>query len=227
MLLVANWTDGRFFLVGGGVDKNESQLEAMNREFEEEMGCPGNFTEEDYRFSLKETEQQVMHIYGKTTSSLDFFNSVLQAFHQNCDRKAYMEEVVAVGSIPLWIEGPASKADFKPWGNGIFGLPAMLGTGGTFKVNGKNNRSREILIILLHSLSVIDTALVIRTLHLAELFTSEETAESEGPNAHICTKLSTYDELIAIPGVADVMGLRSAKCSAEEIAKSPLPSPEK
>ena len=31
ILLVANWTDGRFFLVGGGVDKNESQLEAMVR----------------------------------------------------------------------------------------------------------------------------------------------------------------------------------------------------
>lgn len=220
LLLVANWTDGRFFLVGGGVDKGESPLDAMNREFGEEMGSPGNFTEDDYCFSVKCSNRECSHIYGKTTPDLDMFNSILQAFYQNCDRKAYMEEVMAATGLPVWVEGPESLADFK-FGNGIHGLPRMLGTGGAFKVHGESNKTREYILLLLHYLKVVDTPLLTRIFDLAAAFTSEQMAKTEGTVGHICARLSSYAEFTTIPGVADLLNqvspIESKKQTVEQL----------
>ncbi|KAJ1386226.1 hypothetical protein B484DRAFT_425961 [Ochromonadaceae sp. CCMP2298] len=52
LLLISNWTDNRFSLIGGNHEAGEDSLAALSREFLEEMGTEVAFTQEDYQVHL-------------------------------------------------------------------------------------------------------------------------------------------------------------------------------
>lgn len=107
VLLISTWTDGKWGFIGGAGNAGETPLACMNREFEEEVGMSAEFCDEDYSFSQRVgTANRATHVYTKITHDLSFFTSCLTSFHGASGRTAYVDEVISITGLPLWIEGP-------------------------------------------------------------------------------------------------------------------------
>jgi hypothetical protein len=120
VLLVSSWTDGRFGFVGGGCKAGESPIEAVNREFLEEVGTPEIFSAED--FVCCEMGKRATFAFVKKTHDLSAFNQILASFYTT-ERAAYPDEVMAICGYPIWIEGPPGSGE-DTWN--IWGLPRHL-----------------------------------------------------------------------------------------------------
>ena len=106
VLLATSWTDNRMGFVGGNAKRGELPLDSMNREFEEEMGSPGEFSSEHFRFAslLEESngKKTITYNYCRITHDEGYFNSLLGNFYTNSQRKAYVNEVIGCcGLLPV------------------------------------------------------------------------------------------------------------------------------
>jgi 8-oxo-dGTP pyrophosphatase MutT (NUDIX family) len=129
VLLVSTWTDNRWGFIGGGAKKNESPLQAVNREFSEETGTAFNFEESDFVF-CDIGEKNAVFMFCNVTTDLSFFNSLLAGFYTT-ERRAYPDEVLAICGYPVWVEGPASVSEVC-WEKQVHGLPRHLVSCGGF-----------------------------------------------------------------------------------------------
>jgi len=138
--IVNTWADGKWGFVGGGVDKSDATpLDCMNREFDEEMGTSGRsvFEESDYLYTVEtvisktkgNSKSSFFHIFCKVTDDLNFFSGLLSNFYS--ERDHYLEEILGVMALPLWIEAPNNISDVC-WANNVFGIPRFIcGNAGT------------------------------------------------------------------------------------------------
>lgn len=193
VLLVQGWTDARFGLIGGKVEKKESIIEAMNREFQEETGSAIIFDiEHDYKFSTYIPNNdgsitQMTHLFVKVIYDRQAFQEILINFHINCDREAYLEEVFSLVGLPLFIEGPEDVSSVT-WDNNIWGLPRYLTShhGGFLTPTLRSNYIiREHFIIMLLCSKVVSFDVMRRVFYLCSGIT-----ESPLP-------LPLFDEFIA------------------------------
>ena len=203
VLLVSTWTDGRWGFVGGGIEPGETPLQAMNREWKEETGASRDgdyFSEADYRFSHVKGDGTATHVFALVTTDLDLFQSVLVDFHTNHQRKAYLDEVIGICGLPLWVEGPETGVPVEAFGDkSAWGLPRMLvGQGGAFTqgifLKMATSIAREQLLLVLLKLGILSPEILERTVELSKSFT-------QGP------ALPSREELFAVPGVADVLSI--------------------
>ena len=129
VLLVSTWTDGRWGLIGGGCRKDESPVQAICREFEEETGYRYAFSESNFQFGHI-TEKRATFTFCAISHDLSFFNSILAGFY-SIDRRAYPDEVLAICGYPIWVEGPSSISEVS-WDCNIFGFARHLVSNGGF-----------------------------------------------------------------------------------------------
>lgn len=198
-LLVSTWTDNRWGFVGGGVDAGESPLSAMNREFLEETGSPGEFSESDYCFSHIRADGTITSIYCKLTSDLSYFQSIMTEFHAASNRGSYIDEVIGICGMPLWIEGPELHSEISGKNN-CWGLPRLLvGNGGAFTEGPfprvKATMSREHFILALLKAGVLSDSLFDRVYELSQGFPL-------GP------PLASREDMLRVPGVTEVLATR-------------------
>ena len=156
ILLCQGWTDGRAGFVGGQIEKDESVLQAINREFLEETGSSVNFSMSEYLFShINPAGNQMSHVFLQTTHDRAYFTTILSNFHTCPDRKAYVDEIMSLSGVPLWVEGPEDAADVS-WNNNVWGLPRLLAMNGGFLTGTLNNsnivRDQLVLILMRRSL---------------------------------------------------------------------------
>ena len=152
ILLCQGWTDGRSGFIGGQIEKNESVLQAMNREFLEEAGSSAEFSMSEYLFSyINPAGNQMSHVFVQITPDRDYFTSILSNFHTSRERKAYIDEIFSIAGVPLWVEGPDNPEDVS-WNNNVWGLPRLLAMNGGFLTGTLNNsnivRDQFVLILL-------------------------------------------------------------------------------
>mmetsp|Transcript_9322 Transcript_9322/g.20457 ORF Transcript_9322/g.20457 Transcript_9322/m.20457 type:complete len:90 (-) Transcript_9322:419-688(-) len=86
----------------------------------------------------------------------------------------------------------------------------MLSPGGCFKTLGSDNRDREKVLLLLCKLGVLSRDTLQRVLLLAAGFTSQWPLGGNG-NMGQDTNLSTWEELLACPGVGAILGVEVPK----------------
>ena len=205
ILLISTWCDGKWGFVGGGGKISETPLECMNREFYEEVGLQGEFVDEEYVYSLKKCTKKVTHLYIKKTKDLEFFTKILTTFHSMSSRKAYVDEVVAITGLPLWIEGPDILGPEKA--EDVFGLPRLLvgnaATGmfssGSFEKQETVTRDHFILSLLISG--VVDMALMRRVAYLTD-------AQTFNNGTKFC-----LDEFLSMTGVDTII---EKYCSSKE-----------
>jgi len=151
ILFCQGWTDGRSGFLGGQIEKDESVLEAMNREFFEETGSPVHFSMSEYLFSyINPAGNQMSHVFLRITHDREYFTTILSNFHGSPDRKAYVDEIISLSGVPLWVEGPENAADVS-WSNNVWGLPRLLAMNGGFLTGTLNNSNivRDQLVLIL------------------------------------------------------------------------------
>jgi 8-oxo-dGTP pyrophosphatase MutT (NUDIX family) len=98
VLLVSTWTDAKFGFPGGGIKKGEGPVDAIRREFAEELGSEVEFSEED--FSFAEVGDRISFMFARVTHDESYFNNLLVNFHTT-PRKAYVNEIIAVAGLLL------------------------------------------------------------------------------------------------------------------------------
>ena len=204
VLMVSTWMDNKFGLVGGAKEADESPVQTMNREFYEEMGTCVEFKNDDHIFSSV-NGNRATHVYAKVTRDLEFFNSLMCNFYRD-DRNAYLDEVLSVVALPIWIEGPSveSIADDNVWG-----LPRFLmsnGAVGCFssgRFKDVQDTTREEFLLLLLATGVItpDAMSRIARLTQAKVFT------------HSPIKVKDFNELCQMNGVIDVIRRHGHGCN--------------
>jgi len=175
-----------FGFVGGGEEGNDGGdiLRTFQREFDEEVGTSNDglsiisFTSEDHMFSTQENNKnkQISYFFCRIVDDLELFNLVLSTFYTDCKRKDYLEEVLSITGLPIFIEGPIVKVQGdkisdiflqtdnnttktedidRPepklsWNNNAQGLPRYLQNNGMLTPTfSNNNRPRETLILCL------------------------------------------------------------------------------
>jgi ADP-ribose pyrophosphatase YjhB (NUDIX family) len=198
VLLVSTWTDNRWGFAGGGVAYGEDPLDAMNREFLEETGSTSTtFEKGDYCFSHVKPDGSSTHVFCKRTTDLAHFQSILTDFHSKSERTAYVDEVIGICGMPLWIEGPELCSQVDTGKNSVWGLPRLLvGNGGSFtqgiflKVHTGLAREQFLLVLIKHK--VLTEALLERIVELSKAFPL-------GPPLLSCA------DLLSLPGVREVL----------------------
>ena len=121
-------------VIGGGIEKGENPVEAMSREFEEEIGVPVQFDKKDYCFSCYEmsgSKSRTTHVFFKVTNDETLFNSALEAFESNRSRHAYLDEVLAVSGMPLYFASDDGD------GNAYGIMRYLVNAGGAFSATSK------------------------------------------------------------------------------------------
>jgi 8-oxo-dGTP pyrophosphatase MutT (NUDIX family) len=121
-VLVSTWTDGKFGMPGGGLKKGESELDGLNREFNEEIGFDVHFTDSDFCFSFM--DKKLVFVFCKVTRDRDLFERVLKSFTDG-SRESYVNEIIGVVGYPIWVEGPEQVEDVS-WSNNVWGFPRHL-----------------------------------------------------------------------------------------------------
>jgi 8-oxo-dGTP pyrophosphatase MutT (NUDIX family) len=202
VLLVQGWTDAMFGLVGGKVEKKESVVDAMNREFLEETGSAINFDfEHDYKFSTYNPADdgsiaRLTHLFVKIIHDRHVFQDILVNFHVNSGREAYLDEVFTLVGLPLFIEGPEDILAVN-WQNNIWGLPRYLTShhGGFLTPTLQSSYVvREHFVVMLLCSKLISIDLMRRVFYLC-------LGIQESPHL-----LPTFDDFIAnSPGLAEVL----------------------
>lgn len=199
VLLVSTWMDNKFGFIGGSGEAGETPEQTMNREFQEEMGTVVRFTdEEDHVFSHVDGNRAI-HVYAKVTSDLELFNSLLRNFYRE-DRQAYLDEVLSVVALPIWIEGPSTDDDTQEIKNNVWGLPRFLmsnGAVGCFssgRYESVQDTVREQFLMLLLTKGVLSPGMLNRIARL-----TRASAFSQSP-----IKVKDYDEFCDINGVREV-----------------------
>jgi 8-oxo-dGTP pyrophosphatase MutT (NUDIX family) len=170
VLLVSTWTDAKLGFPGGGIKRKNSEtpVDAMNREFLEEIGTSVDFTESDFRFA-EEGNNTMTYVFAQKTTDEAYFNNLLMNFHS--PRKAFVNEILSVCGYPVWVEGPESTGDVC-WNNNIWGLPRHLTCQGgclTPTLNGGNAPRKHFLLLLLEC-EVVSLPLMQRIFSLAGYF---------------------------------------------------------
>jgi len=196
VLLVSTWTDNRWGFVGGGVEDGESALDAMNREFLEETGSTSTMFEQgDYCFSHVKPDGSSTHVFCRRTTDQAHFQSIMTDFHAKSERDAYVDEVIGICGMPIWIEGPELCTQVDTGKNSVWGLPRLLvGNGGAFtqgtflKVPTGLAREQFLLVLLKHK--VLTEALLERIVELSKAFVL-------GPPLAL--------DLLSLPGVEAVL----------------------
>lgn len=190
VLVISTWTDAKYGLPGGGVNREEGIIDAMNREFLEEIGKEANFITEDFLYSY-EAGNRITYHFVKKTDDLELFQSFLSSFHTQ-EREAYVNEVIGIAGYPVWIEGPLNSAEYS-WNNNVWGFPRHLCfQGGTFTPTlNSSNLPRESIIILLLLSGVISIDLMRRVFDLSSLLCKHATPET------YLSPLETFDEFLA------------------------------
>lgn len=169
-------------------------IDALNREYHEEIGLKLQFESDDYIFSCLHNNC-ISHFYVRVESNRDIFQSLLIHFHSNYCRDAYIEEVFSIMSIPLWIEGPEDISTVS-WRNNVWGLPRYLTQAGGFLSPTLQNNFivRDHFLLILLALDVINQDLMRRIFVLSDCLKEKS-----------FVKLPSFDEYLNIPGVMDVM----------------------
>lgn len=195
VLLVSTWTDGKYGLPGGGVKRGEEILQAINREFLEEIGTAIDFSDDDFCYSL-ETEGKITYHFAKITHDETFFESLLINFHR-LERSAYVDEIIGIAGFPVWIEGPLDRTLYS-WKNNIWGFPRHLcWQGGSFTPTLQSNYApRESLVIILLLKGIISSSLMKRIFELSSTL-CEHHPES-------CIPLEVYDSFVSRVGIFDI-----------------------
>ena len=93
------------------------------------------------------------HLHIRRRSAVQLYCSVkavLSNFHGSPDRKAYVDEIISLSGVPLWMEGPENAADVS-WSNNVWGLPRLLAMNGGFLTGTLNNSNivRDQLVLIL------------------------------------------------------------------------------
>ena len=122
VLLVSTWTDAKFGFPGGGIKRSETPVEAVRREFAEELGSDVDFSERDFVFA--DIRERISYIFARVTHDEAYFNDLLVRFHTT-ERKAYVNEVIAVAGYPVWLEGPSSASEVC-WESNVWGIARHL-----------------------------------------------------------------------------------------------------
>lgn len=156
VVLVSTWTDGKFGMPGGGLRKDEMDVNGLNREFQEEVGSDIEFNDDDFCFSC--TSKIVAFVYCKITRNVAFFENVLKSFPDQ-SRDAYVNEIIGAVGYPIWIEGPEKVEDIS-WSNNVWGFPRHLcAQGGMYvcELHLSLNFSSPLLYSTLHVLRFTPT----------------------------------------------------------------------
>ena len=205
VLLVSTWMDNKFGFIGGNGEAGETPEETMSREFYEEIDSTLEFTEhEDHIFSYVDGDR-ASHIYAKVTRDLAFFNSFLCNFYKE-DRKAYLDEVLSVVALPIWIEGPSTDDCTQEIKDNVWGLPRFLmsnGAVGCFssgRFQNVQDIAREQFLLLLVATGVLSPNMLTR---IARLTHASVFAQSP-------MKVKDYNELCDINGVKEVIERHAA-----------------
>eukprot|EP00596_Hydrurales_sp_CCMP1899_P007453 CAMPEP_0119049706 /NCGR_PEP_ID=MMETSP1177-20130426/65980_1 /TAXON_ID=2985 /ORGANISM="Ochromonas sp, Strain CCMP1899" /LENGTH=183 /DNA_ID=CAMNT_0007027249 /DNA_START=212 /DNA_END=763 /DNA_ORIENTATION=+ len=182
----------------------------MNREFLEEVGTAVTYTNEDHCFSYLDTSKPNQHVltsvFCKHTSDVNLFNSILAAFH-TLDRKAYVDEVLGVVGLPLFLEGPENPADYNGWSVNIYGLPKYLTwQGGIFsRPNAMTSPARDHFLLVLLKSRVISVVLMTRIFDLCQMHKCPPTVEDGGVQGGTWPILGTIGAFLGQPGVQDML----------------------
>jgi hypothetical protein len=207
VLLVSTWTDNRWGFIGGGCEGQETSLEAMNREFREETGCEEvNFVDDDFCFGHFKPDGTLTTIFAKRINGLDLFQSILVSFHSKHNRKAYVDEVMAIAGMPIWVEG-SSDGVVDMGKNGCWGLPRMLANHGGCMSQGTflkvaSGLPREQLLLVLLKLQVISLDILDRIAALSQGFP-------------MGLPIPRSTDLLSLPGVDQVLGVSVIAIKAE------------
>jgi 8-oxo-dGTP pyrophosphatase MutT (NUDIX family) len=178
VLTMQGWTDARLGFVGGKSEPGEDPVETINREFYEETGTKLEFGGDDHLFSCVDIRSQC-HIFAKIITDREEFQDILKTFHDvsldddlNKPRESYIDEVISLVALPLFVEGPDEfDLDLQNRGwNQIWGLPRYLTThgGGIFSPTlATNYIVREQFLLILFALDIVDKELMRRIFYLA------------------------------------------------------------
>jgi 8-oxo-dGTP pyrophosphatase MutT (NUDIX family) len=171
ILLVSTWTDAKFGFPGGGIKRSESPVDAIRREFAEELGSEIDFSESDFVFA--DIGDRVSYMFARVTSDEAYFNSLLVNFHTTV-RKAYVNEIIAVAGYPIWLEGP-STVDEVCWETNVWGIARHLTAKGGFLTPtlGNTNIPRKHFLLLLLELRIVSRDLMARIFELCNHFNGE------------------------------------------------------
>ena len=93
-------------------------MEAVRREFAEELGSDVDFSERDFVFA--DIRERISYIFARVTHDEAYFNDLLVRFHTT-ERKAYVNEVIAVAGL----EGPSSASEVC-WESNVWGIARHL-----------------------------------------------------------------------------------------------------
>lgn len=169
VLLISTWTDNRWGFVGGNAKRGEAPLDALNREFSEEMGTRVEFSAEDFIFCSVDGDRAVF-FFAQTTQDHSFFNGLLAQFFTS-ERRAYLNEVLSVCGYPLWVEGPETGAEVS-WENNVWGLPRhLVAQGGMLTPTlGNTNTPRNHFLVLLLKKNIISEELLKKVFNLSSVF---------------------------------------------------------
>ena len=216
VLLVSTWMDNKFGFIGGAGEAGETPEQTMNREFHEEMGTTLHFSDEhDHVFSCVDGNRAT-HVYAKVTRDLDFFNSLIHNFYKE-DRKAYLDEVLSLVALPIWIEGPPTENSTVDIKDEVWGLPRFLMSNsgiGCF-TSGRFERAqdtvREQFLLLLLATNVLSPSMLTR---VAKLSSASVFAQS-------VMKVKDFEELCSVDGVKEVVDrhMPSFRCECSSSMK--------
>jgi 8-oxo-dGTP pyrophosphatase MutT (NUDIX family) len=171
VLLVSTWTDAKFGFPGGGIKKTESPVDAIKREFKEELGSEVDFSEADFVFA--DIGDKVTYMFARITRDEGYFNDLLVKFHTS-QRHAYVNEVIAVCGYPIWLEGPSSVSEVC-WQSNVWGIARHLTSQGGFLTPtlGNTNIPRQHFLLLLLELQIVSRDLMGRIFELCAHFIGE------------------------------------------------------
>lgn len=168
----------------------------MNREFFEETGSEGQFSDRDFLFCYAtfdptRNKSRVSHIYAKICCNYREFNDILVNFHMRHTREAYINEVLGLIGYPVWIEGPENMADVS-WSNNIWGLPRHWSGNDGFLSSTLANSSTvlEQFILILVCKKILDVKILKRVFALSK---------------HLSESSLSIDDYLSRPGLLDVM----------------------
>lgn len=154
------------------MEKGETHLQAINREFKEETGSDASFQDSDFLFSCLEDNKKLSHFFVQVIRDEEEFNRYLSAFPRDNTREGYVDEIFGCVGFPLWVEGPDNVKLASFWGHGIavWGLPRFL----CFA----SFRERDALLVMLLRSKIIDLNLMKRVFGLCNALEASLNSDS-------------------------------------------------